>query len=195
VKNQHEFLAALTALLVASDIPFMVSGSVASSFHGRPRATNDLDIVVDPTAEALNRLLKSLPTDWYVSADASRQALRARSMFNIIDDESGWKADLIVRKDRPFSHEEFRRRKPADLLGVMVPVVTPEDSILSKLEWARDAASERQFIDALHVALLRGADLDRAYLWNWAAALDVAEGLTRLLNEVDRASPAPGSNP
>lgn len=191
MKTQHEFLTALTALLVASDIPFMVSVSVASSFHGRPRATNDLDVVIDPTAEAIERLVKSLPTDWYISADAARQALRARSMFNIIDAESGWKADLIVRKDRPFSHEEFRPRKPADVFGVIVPVVTPEDSILSKLEWARDSGSERQFTDALHVALLRGADLDRAYLSNWAPALDVTDGLARLLNEVDRASPGP----
>jgi len=195
VKSQHEFLTALTELLLGSDIPFMVSGSVASSFHGRPRATNDLDLVVDPTADALDRLLGSLPSDWYVSADAARQALRARSMFNIIDAESGWKADLIVRKDRPFSHEEFRRRKPADVFGVIVPVVTPEDSILSKLEWSRDSGSERQFTDALQVALLRGADLDRAYLRNWAPALDVTEGLNRLLSEADQSSGPARSRP
>ena len=51
------------------------------------------------------------------------------------------------------------------------------------------------FTDALHVALLRGADLDRDYLSNWAPALDGTDGLARLLNEVDGASPGPGSNP
>ena len=56
-------------------------------------------------------------------------------MFNVIDTASGWKADLIVRKDRPFSEEA--NSPPAigaGFLGTPLPVVSAEDSILSKLE-------------------------------------------------------------
>lgn len=53
----------------------------------------------------------------YVDRDAAMSAWRTRSQFNAIDPESGWKVDLIVRKDRPFSRREFERRERADLLG------------------------------------------------------------------------------
>jgi hypothetical protein len=47
---------------------------------------------------------------YYISPESAREALARRSMFNVIDFDEGWKADLIVRKDRPFSIEELRRR-------------------------------------------------------------------------------------
>jgi hypothetical protein len=55
---------------------------------------------------------------YYVDANHAREALRQRRQFNVIDAASGWKADLIVRKERAFSREEFRRRLPAKVLGV-----------------------------------------------------------------------------
>lgn len=49
--SQQEFLRRLTGLLDAVKIPYMMVGSVGSSLHGRPRATRDADIVIDPTDE------------------------------------------------------------------------------------------------------------------------------------------------
>lgn len=69
-----------------------------------------------------------------MSAEAARQALATRTMFNVVDVESGWKADLIIRKARPSSEEEFRRRLPIEFLGVRVEMATLEDVMLSKLE-------------------------------------------------------------
>ena len=183
--GQREFLALLVDRLQAANIPFMVSGSLASSFHGRPRATNDVDLVVDPSPEALASFLRSLPPDWYVSEPAATDALRRRSMFNIVDPESGWKADLVIRKDREFSSTELRRRMLAEVLGEAVPVATPEDVILTKLEWSKESGSDRQYEDAVGVALLRWEELDRAYLATWATRLDVTAMLERLLHDVD----------
>ena len=44
-----DLLPEVIAHLDRSGIPFMVTGSLASSFHGEPRATRDLDMVIDPT--------------------------------------------------------------------------------------------------------------------------------------------------
>ena len=183
--GQPEFLATLVNRLQAAGIPFMVAGSLASSFHGRPRATNDVDLVVDPSPEALASFLRSLPHDWYVSESAATDALRRRSMFNVVDPESGWKADLMIRKDREFSSRELERRMPAEVLGEAVPVATPEDVILAKLEWSKESGSDRQYDDAVGVALLRWEELDREYLAKWAQQLDVSRLLERLLREVD----------
>src|SRR6202011_581115 len=124
----------------------------------QPRATNDLDMVIDPTADQLEAFVASLGDRYYVSPAAAREAFARRSMFNLIDFGSGWKADLILRKERPFSVEEFRRRREAVLHGCRVAIASPEDVILSKLEWDKITASERQVQDALNVAVVQGTN-------------------------------------
>lgn len=119
------FLARLTAKLAAAGVPHMVVGSFASSFHGVPRSSQDLDLVIDPQAES---------EDYYADADAAFDALRRRGQFNVIDMATAWKADLIMRKSRPFSVEEMRRRVVGDLLGAQVFVasrVSSPESVLS----------------------------------------------------------------
>ena len=53
--------------------------------------------------------LATLPAHWYY-ADAAIEALRRRGQFNVIDMASAWKADLIVRKARPFSSRRCSAR-------------------------------------------------------------------------------------
>lgn len=161
---QEDFLKRIAQLLETAGIPYMVAGSVGSGYYGQPRSTNDVDIVIDPTAEQLEQWLLLLGSDYYVSPEAARDALSRRFMFNVIDLMGGWKADLIVRKDRPFSEEEFRRRKTNLLHGQSIAMACAEDVILSKLEWNRITSSERQVRDALQVAVLQWANLDRLYL-------------------------------
>ncbi|HUT44742.1 MAG TPA: hypothetical protein VMX36_00590 [Sedimentisphaerales bacterium] len=93
----------LIKVLDGCSIPYMISGSFGSSYHGRPRATKDFDIVIAPTEKQLLRFVESLGEDYYVSLEAVRGAFAKNSMFNIIDSLSGWKADFILRKARAFS--------------------------------------------------------------------------------------------
>ena len=138
-----DFLRRLVALLDGAQIPHMVAGSFASTLHGTPRSTQDIGLVIDPSGQTLLTFVAGLPSsEYYASDDAARDALRRRSQFNVIDMATGWKADLIVRKARPYSVEEFRRRKSERILGVDVFVATPEDTILTKLEWAAMSGSE-----------------------------------------------------
>ena len=101
MSGEEEAVARLVRRLEALGIPYMVAGSFASSHHGLPRATNDADVVVDPSPEALDDLLAALAADgYYVDARTAREALRARRLFNVIDPETAFKVDLIVRKER-----------------------------------------------------------------------------------------------
>jgi len=53
---------------------------------------------------ALETLVKSMPSDAYYSdLESARDAWFRRSMFNIVDFASGWKVELFLRKNRPFS--------------------------------------------------------------------------------------------
>jgi hypothetical protein len=166
----------ITHLLDAAGIPFMVAGSFASTAHGLPRTTQDLDMVIDPPSAAeLDALLASVPADkYYVDADTARDALRRRSMFNLIDLASGWKVDLILRKNRPFSREEFARRMKMTILGVAAFIASPEDTIVAKLEWSKQSGgSERQRRDVAGILTNAGDALDRAYIERWVRDLDL----------------------
>jgi hypothetical protein len=169
-------LGRVVALLDGAGIPHMLTGSFASTFHGPPRSTRDIDLVVDPEKESLERFLSSIAPDlYYVSAPAAREALARRGQFNLIDLETGWKVDLIVRKDRDYSREEFARRQRALVGSVAVFVTTAEDTVLSKLEWAKKGESERQLRDVAGVLASKGGDLDFAYLECWVSRLSLLE--------------------
>lgn len=185
--TQEEFVVWVANRLEGAGIPFMLSGSHASSVYGRPRATNHVDFVVDPTTDQLDAFLASLDESVYVDADSARRALAQRFMFDVIHIADGNKADLIVRKDRPFSIEEFGRRRMIELHGVGIPVSSAEDVILSKLEWNALGPSERHLQDALHVAVVQWDHLDRDYLTKWAEVLGVAASLGELLQRAEEA--------
>ena len=165
-------------------IPYMVTGSFASNMHGVPRATYDADVVIDVDRQSLEKFLESLGEEFYLSPEGAREALARERMFNIIHLDTGFKVDLIIKKKRAFSHEEFARREKANYLGEPRWFATAEDVILAKLEWSKLGDSERQFIDALNVARIQGEKLDREYLEKWAKDLDLEQHLERLFLEL-----------
>jgi hypothetical protein len=181
--TQHESLHRLIELLEKVGIRYMVAGSTSSSFHGRPRATQDTDIVIDPDEVQLRRLIALFGESYYASREAALEALHHRTMFNVIDIEGGWKADLIIRKDRPFSRQEFQRRRRIDVAGRTMWIVSAEDTILSKLEWVKGRPSDVQYSDVLGVTIAQWGNLDLEYLHEWARQLDVEDTLTRRLKE------------
>jgi hypothetical protein len=165
-------LAEIVRKLDRAGIEHMLAGSFASSFHGEPRTTNDIDLVIDCDRASLERFVRRLdPSRFYVSAEAADQAWRQRGLFNVVVLESGWKVDLILRKDRAFSREEFARRQPAEIAGARVWLATAEDTIVAKLEWARAGESERQLRDVVGILALRTGELDLAYIQRWVREL------------------------
>jgi hypothetical protein len=176
------FLDRLTARLREARVPYMVVGSFASSLHGSPRSSQDLDLVVDPDEASLMKFVQALPVEeYYVDLDAARDAFRRRAQFNVIDMATAWKADLIIRRARPFSVEEMRRRHEGQIEGVPVFVASAEDTILSKLEWgARGGGSELQLRDASGIVEVRGPALDVAYIDHWAGELGLTDVWARI---------------
>lgn len=169
-----DLLAEVIGQLDRADVPYMVTGSIASSYHGEPRATRDVDIVIDPTPAALDRLVDGLrAAGFYADPGAAREALAQRSQFNAIAEDAS-KVDLIVRRDRPFSIEEFGRRERADLLGTPGFIVTAEDLVLAKLEWWTQSASDRQLHDAAGVLAVT-RDVDERYIERWTEELGVGD--------------------
>ncbi len=170
-------LREISRRLAAHGIPFMVVGSVAALAHGRSRSTQDFGLVIDSDLARLRAFVRDLPEErFYASEEAAMEAARDGSMFNVVDVETGWKVDLILRKNRPFSIEEFGRRVEVAVLGLRLPVASVEDVIIAKLEWSSlGGGSRRQREDV--VALLEQARdrLDLAYVECWVDALGLRD--------------------
>ncbi len=166
------FLQKLVEILDEAGVQYMLTGSLAAAYYAVPRATQDIDIVLETKAEGLDRLVRGLlAAGWYVDRDAALEAWRGRGQFNTIEPESGWKADFIVRKDRSYSREEFGRRERISLLGVDVAIASLEDVLIAKLEWSHLGDSALQRRDVVQLLERSWPRLDHAYLRRWISAL------------------------
>ena len=175
-------LATIVTALDAVGIPHMIVGSFASTFHGEPRTTQHLDLVIDPTEPQLEQLLAALDSErFYVDPVVALDALRRRTMFNVIEIATAWKLDLVIRKARAFSIEEMRRREAVTILGVAVKIATAEDVIVSKLEWAKASGSDRQLEDVAGIMRVGAEGLDRAYVERWVDDLELQAQWQRAL--------------
>jgi hypothetical protein len=182
----REFLKRLTDLLEKTEIPYMIAGSVGSACYGHPRATNDVDVVTDPTESTLREFLSRLGSEYCVNEDAAMEAFRRRSMFNIIDTARFWKADLCVKGSRPFDVTGFNRRQRHTILGMDIWVMSPEDVVLSKLDWDRDGGTEQQLRDVAGVLEIQQGRLDMEYVWRWSEELGVRNTLAKLLDRLPK---------
>ncbi len=158
--------------LAAAGIPFMLTGSVAAAFYGAGRATMDVDLVIDATADQLRTFVNSISgPDIYVSSDAALEARELESMFNVVEAKTGWKVDLIIRKSRLFSQTEFARRRAIEFDGIELSVAALEDVIISKLEWARLGGSARHLEDVTSLLRVAAGEVDQPYLDHWISNL------------------------
>jgi drug/metabolite transporter (DMT)-like permease len=149
-------------------VAYALSGSWASSFHGRIRFTHDADLCVEPFPGKEDAFCAAFGEDYYVSGDAVRIAVRQHRSFNVIHTLTAFKVDLFVLGSRLFDRSLIARRR-AEALGPSaesIQLVSPEDVILLKLEWYRlgGKSSKTQWKDVLGVLQTQGSALDQAYL-------------------------------
>lgn len=164
----------LRAALDDAAVPYFVTGSFASSAHGVPRSTNDIDIVIAPTRGQLEELMKRLPaSEFAAELEDALDALAHHSLFNVVDYGSMWKIDFIFKQPTPFDAARFSRRRVVEIAGVRLYAASPEDILLTKLWWAKLSESERQLTDAVGIVQVQGAGLDLEYVDRWVMALDL----------------------
>jgi hypothetical protein len=184
--TQNEFINNIVEKLQKAGIEYVICGSTAATFYGLIRSTQDTDIIINPTREQLIKFIELLGKKYYISSETAFEALNQGAMFNVIDIENSFKADLIIRKPVGFSVEEFRRKRKEKLLDKPVYILSPEDSILSKLAWAKQSRSETQYRDVMTILEAKAGQLDVKHLKKWAKILEVEDDLNKCLERIQK---------
>ncbi|BAZ33887.1 hypothetical protein NIES4074_64010 (plasmid) [Cylindrospermum sp. NIES-4074] len=186
VQDSITLAGELHQLFESINISYYVSGGIASSIHGEPRSTRDLDLVIEVQPEQIDLLVSALETAGYYCPTGAVEALKRKQeqMLNITHTETIANADLYITDGSPYAVLQMSRRMLIDIDGIAsFWVASPEDTILQKLRWGKGSKSEKQWRDVLGILKLQAQILDYAYLVKWAETLDLVDTLSEALTQ------------
>jgi hypothetical protein len=180
----YQLMQKVADFLERRSTPYRIVGSMASIVYGEPRFTNDVDVLVDLPREQVDALCGEFPPpDYYVSADAVRQAIANRHQFNILHIPSGLKVDMILAVDTEFGRLDLSQGQRIKSEGAYnARFASPENVILKKLSYFQEGGSDKHLRDVAGIILIQGEKIDQAYLDKWAAKLGVGDEL-RIVRE------------
>jgi hypothetical protein len=172
-------------------IPYLVGGSLASSLHGIPRATNDVDMVADIKYEHISALIKALEAEFYIDGEMIKEAIQQQRSFNVIHLATMFKIDVFILKPDSASQEEMKRRgryQISDTPDRELFISSAEDVIIQKLCWFQlgGSVSERQWADVIGVLQVQGEQLDYVYLERMARHRGVHGLFTQAMKDADQ---------
>jgi len=172
--------------LESAGATYFIGGSLASSIDGQPRATNDIDFVIDMPIGRLAQFVTALGPDFEVDLAMLRDAVLHGRSANIFYLPLVLKIDFFGHPHGDYDEAEFSRRRSVEVRpGRKLVIKAPEDTILRKLLWFRDGGEvcERQWRDVLGVLRAQAGTLDTTYLRNWAKQLHLSDLLDRAMAE------------
>lgn len=175
--NELDVLRDVIRRLEDAALDYMLTGSMALNLYAQPRMTRDIDMVLALLLKDVPRLAGIFGVDYYFSPESAEEAVRQQRSFNIIHQATMVKVDFMIRRREEYRLEEFARRRRVRVDDFELWVVSKEDLILSKLDWARESLSERQLADVENL-LATGCDLE--YVKSCAARLNLTAMLTRV---------------
>lgn len=186
----------VASVLESLGLAYHLGGSLASSLHGEPRATNDIDLVVDLPQDKVSALADALGPDFAVDRESLAQAVRSRGTSNVFYLPQFTKIDLFVAERGIYERAEMRRRRRIQVgdAGEALFVKSPEDMVLRKLLWFREGGSlsEKQWRDVVQILRMNRGALDESIFNEWAPALGVESLLAKALAAAQSDEAPPG---
>lgn len=186
-RDQLAILKDFTSRLDKLEIAYMLTGSMALVHYAMPRTTVDIDVVIDLVESRLRDFVEEFQRDYYFPLTTMRRAVRERKMFNAIEQATIVKVDCVVLKQGEFARTAFSRKKKVNYAGEFeVSIISKEDLILAKLQWAKESDSDRQKRDIVGMLI---TDFDKEYVKRWAESLGVDSLLNELVESYNKDDP------
>ena len=178
----------VTEIFESFGVPYLIDGPLASRLYGMVRTTQDSDIIAEMHLEHTEPFVLALEADFYVDQEIIAESIQRNSSFNIIHRDTMFKVDVFIPRPRPFLQSQLARARRQTFTletEVSAKFASPEDTILSKLEWYRmgGEVSDRQWRDILGVLKTKAGEIDLEYLRQWAKELKVSDLLERALTQ------------
>jgi hypothetical protein len=180
-----EAAVAVIDALDRAAIPFMIVGSLASNFHGIPRATRDADFLIQIGSSSMSVLAAALPDGLRLEPQAAFETVTGTTRYLVTLRQSPFVCELFVCSDDPHDAERFARRERVRVLDHHVFMATAEDMIVTKLRWATSANRAKDRDDVRNIIAVRDAELDWNYIERWCATHDTLA----LLGDIRRSIP------
>jgi hypothetical protein len=158
-------------IFIRKKIEYMISGSVASMFYGKPRMTHDIDLVVSISLDSALSLYRELIDEYYISEEGIKDALANKTMFNIIHNSTGFKIDCWILTDSEFDISRFSRKQKHKVEERDLYFSTPEDTVIIKLIWLKESGHKKHAEDITDLLRLFPGKLDYEYIWRWIEKL------------------------
>lgn len=180
---QTLLLKRIAVFLKMRQIPYMITGAWSAIFYGRPRASHDIDFVVEVSEKDIRGVLKSLkrlPEEFLVQSESVKEAVKHKSMFNIIHLPTVLKLDFWILTNSEFDRSRFKRRKKVRILDRYMEMATAEDTILQKLLWYKMGEIEKHLVDAAFVYKIQAKNLDKKYLDFWVNKLGLKKYILKM---------------
>jgi hypothetical protein len=162
--NQTKALTQFISDLNSLHVPYMITGAYAVSYFGLPRATHDLDIVIEIGPANVDSVVKKFSRGYVVDKGMAENAVRYRTHFSMIHTKSDLKIDLWVLKGTEDEARKFARRKKVSLLGVPTNIISAEDIVITKLEWFKRSKNTKHLDDAMGIIKVQAGKLNREYI-------------------------------
>ncbi len=129
-----ELLRALAAVLADHGASWYVCGAQAVLLWGRPRFTADVDVTVRLASDEVERFVDEMTRAGFtIRFDAGPDFVRRTRVLPFVHEASGWPLDVVLAG--PGLEEHFMQRAvQVDLgEGLRVPVLCPEDLLVTKM--------------------------------------------------------------
>lgn len=163
-----DLITRFTGPLSTLGLEYMVTGGVASILYGEPRLTQDLDLVLHLEAGQAASLVEAFAgTGFYVSPAEVLAAEASRSSgghFNLLDEATGFRADVYLRGDDPLMAWGLAHRRWIPFQTDRLALAPPEYVIAAKLRHVQQGGTARHFEDIRAMLRISGEEINHTTL-------------------------------
>lgn len=180
--TQEEVIKKVVIAFGEKNIPYMLTGGIAVNYYGRPRFTHDADILIQIQLKDAEEIVRLFEKEFYLDIEGVIEAIKYSSMFNLIHSETIFKVDCWILKDEEYARTSFSRRQKEFVFGQTIYISSPEDLIVSKLDWYKKSDLQKHYEDALGIFQIQAGKLDLDYIKKWAkyfSFLEIVEGIIK----------------